>query len=109
MQPGDADQRIELQRETRTTRPDGGADSSWAVYDTVWAKVVPITGREQDQADQQEALQSYRLTIRNRQDMTTADRVRWVDEDVLMNIRYIAAAGKRDMWLSFDAEAGVAT
>lgn len=107
--PGELDQRVELQKEVRTPDNMGGFTSSWVVQDEVWAHVRPLTGNEREQADRAQAEGGYKVIIRYRSDVTEAWRIRWVDEDRLMNIRFGEDGGKRAMYLPMNCEAGVST
>lgn len=102
MRTGDLDQRIELQRLTRTADGGGGYSETWTTYDTVWAKVEPLSGRERYHAQQTQASANYRVTIRYRDDVSPADRILWRGR--VMNIRFPADAGPRNPWLPLDAE-----
>lgn len=109
MDAGQLDQRIAIRRLTQSERPDGGFDPSWATLAERWAKVAPLSGRERDMAQQTEAPRDYRVTLRRDSvtaSITEADVLRWRGVD--MNIRFIADAGPRPVWLVFEVEAGVA-
>lgn len=102
MRTGDLDQRIELQRLTRTSDGGGGYTEQWTTYATVWANVRPMSGRERYQAQQTQASANYRIAIRYRADIDPADRIVWRGK--VLNIRFIADAGPRDLYLTIDAE-----
>lgn len=99
---GQLDQRIALQRLTRIPDGGGGYAEDWQTYATVWAYVRPMSGRERYQAQQLEAAANYRITIRYRADIDPADRILWRGK--ILNIRFIANAGPRDLYLTLDAE-----
>lgn len=44
---------------------------------TVWAKVLPLSGRIQDETPQRENTVTYRVTIRFRQDIKPDDEIIW--------------------------------
>lgn len=44
---------------------------------TVWAKVLPLNGRIQDETPQRENTVTYRVTIRFRQDIKPDDEIVW--------------------------------
>lgn len=100
--PGSMDQRIELQRLSRIPDGGGGYSEEWATYAEVWAEVRPLSGRERYQAQQVEASANYRIRIYNRDDISPADRILWRGK--LLNIRFIADAGSRALYLDIDAE-----
>lgn len=102
MRAGDLDQRIELQRLTRMPDGGGGYSEEWTTYATPWASVRPMSGRERYHAQQTQASANYRVTIRYRADVQDADRILWRGR--VLNIRFRADAGPRDLYLTIDAE-----
>lgn len=100
--PGSMDQRIELQRATRTPDGGGGHTEEWVTYATVWASVRPMSGRERYHAQQTQASANYRIKLYNRADIDPADRILWRGR--VLNIRFLADAGPRDLYLTIDAE-----
>lgn len=44
---------------------------------TVWAKVLPLSGRIEDETPQRENIVTYRITIRYRQDIKPDDEIVW--------------------------------
>ena len=106
---GQMDQRITLQRATETDNVLGGSDVTWgdlASNPTVWAHVRPLGGREAMIADGVSAEQKHLFTLRNRSDITEADRIVWLGAP--FNIRRIEREGTRAKYLSIEAERGVA-
>ena len=107
MQPGELDQRVQIQQQTRTPDGGGGYVEGWSTTATVWAQVRPLSGRERDQAQQQEADVRYRVRIRYRSGVTAAERIVWRGQ--AMQIRSVLEAGPRPLYLDLDCEAGPAT
>ncbi len=107
--PRNLDQRVELQKFSRTSDGQGGFTESWTVEATVWASVTPTTGDERNQAERLSAEGNYEVTIRYRTDVNEAWRLRWVNRDRLMNIRFVQDSGKRELYLTISCERGVAT
>lgn len=106
---GSLDQRITFQRETRTPDGGGGYSVDWAplVTDpTVWAEVFPGGGGEGERDGAVNATALYVFQIRNRTDLSELDRIIWNGEPY--NIRRIARRGGREMYLTIEAERGVA-
>lgn len=68
------------------------------------AKVVPLSGRERDRAQQIEARSNYRITIWRRTDITERTRVRWRGKEG--DIRFIADGGPTMKLMSIDVEIG---
>ena len=75
---GDMRERVALQRVTIETRDAvGGLVQTWAAYATVWARVQPMSQREQFARQQLKASASWAVTIRARTDVATQHRVVW--------------------------------
>ena len=110
MNPAELDQRVRLERLVLTPDGQGGNTKAWQLITRRWARVEPLTGRERDMAQQTEAPRNYRITLRH--DSVTgaliaANRVVWRDKP--MQIRFIADAGPRPLYITIDCEAGVTT
>lgn len=106
IQPGDLDQRVRV--ETQATAADGygGGALTWTLLAEVWARVRPMSGRERVEAAAVEAPALYRFVIRRRGDLTEAARLVWNGHGY--SIRFIADGGGRDLYMTIDAERGVA-
>lgn len=108
--PGKLDQRVTFQRLTQVADGLGGSTQSWADLFTCWAQVEPMRGGERLMAEQLEDPRDYRVTVRRSGDsagVTAADRVSW--RGSLLNVRFIADAGPRPLYLTFECERGVTT
>lgn len=83
MRSGRLDQRITLQRKTRTSDGMGGYNEAWDDLRTVWAEVRPLGAREVWDAMRVSSETRFRARIRWRGDddgapyYTSADRVLW--------------------------------
>lgn len=102
---GELTERITIQGETRTPDGYGGYTVEWTDVATVWARVVPLRGREQIEAQQLGASQMYRVTIRNRA-VDPAQRIMWRGR--VLNIREAPEVGSRALYKEILAEGGVA-
>lgn len=71
-----------------------GQDKWRKVADRVPAEVIPLRGETALQHLVERSLQLWRVTIRNRRDLTTADRL--VYGEIVMTISAIAPTEKRD-------------
>lgn len=77
------DQRITLQRVTRTQDSYGGTVETWADLSTLWAHVKPLSGREVLDAERVSPVTRYKAIIWWKSDAngapfyTAADRVVW--------------------------------
>ena len=102
MRAGLMRRRITLQTVERT--PDGGGGYTETLTDlaTVWARVHPLTGREQLLAMQTEAMQMHRFTIRYRAGLTTATRILY--DGRTFDIRSIVDPEERHRELQIMAE-----
>lgn len=104
---GGLDQTVTIQTATLASDGGGGSTKTWATLATVFAKVVPKTGRESMDADRVNAVSSFLFVIRNRTDVNETCRFVWGGENY--NIRNVRRAGTRAMYLEIDAERGAAT
>lgn len=107
--PGQLDQRVTLQEATETSDGGGGSIQAWANFSTdatVWAEVYPMSGNENENGGSINASGMWRFVIRNRSDVTERDRILWDSEPY--NIRRVARRGGREMYLTIEAERGVA-
>lgn len=102
---GGLDDRVGLQSKQLTDDGAGGATESWTEFAEVWAKVEPMSGREREQADREEAHSNYVVTIRNRS-VSNLNRIRWRGR--YLNVRFVRNAGPRPMYLKIEAEMGAA-
>jgi SPP1 family predicted phage head-tail adaptor len=106
MNPGTLDQRITIQQENRTADAYGGATSTWGTLAEVWANVKPLNFRRvtDNAAPEEPAL--YRFTLRRRGDVADTMRISW--NSGLYNIRFVADPGPRSLYMTIDAERGIA-
>lgn len=89
------DRRIQLERLSVSQDSNyGGVQQSWTLIATVWAKLVPISGREFFASDQLVADAMIRFRLRYRSDLDATCRI--VYNAKPYNIRYIAEIGRHD-------------
>ena len=69
MNPGELRSRAIIEKRTITLNSFGGTAIAWATYDTVWAKVNHLSGRELEMAQQVSSKITYEITIRYRTDL----------------------------------------
>lgn len=103
---GELTERVTIQAQQQVTLPGGTLQQSWVDVATVFAKVTPKSGRERSMGQQTEANASYRVTIRRRTDVTEKHRLVWLSRP--MNIRFVGLNSPRDLFMTLDAEFGVA-
>lgn len=106
---GDLDERITIARETLVSDGQGGNTVTWQAQATMWARVIPVSGKERDQGDQTESPIKYRFKMRR----TTAseailakDIVSWRSK--IFNIMFVEDKGPRSQYISIEAMVGVA-
>lgn len=104
---GDLRERVEIRREARTRRADGGYDrAAPTLVATVWARVRPVVARESEQAGRLAGTTTYLVDMRRRTDLTTDDRLVWLTGGSLaLNIREVRVPGPRDVLMVVVAEA----
>lgn len=104
---GELDERVTFKRRTETKNTYGTLVPSDAEIATVWAKVRPMSGRERDRSQQTEARSNYVVRVHNSataRTVTEGDFVSWRGVD--LNIRFIADAGPRALFLEMECERG---
>jgi head-tail adaptor len=105
------DQIVQIQEKVRTSIGGGNYTELWTdVGQPQSARVVPISGSERLQAQQLEGRAMYRVTIRRREDVTTANRLLWCPRRgstnrIPMDIRF--AGSPDDRFVTMDVEVGV--
>jgi len=107
---GRMDQRITLQRLSRTADGYGGMTDAWADYPSnarVWAHVRAKAGREIAEEGRMTASFTVLFTIYNRTDIDPRDRIVW--QGVGYNIRGLRQEGGQRLTLVIEAERGVAS
>ena len=75
MRAGRLNRRITLQSATEVRDAYGQAVKTWADVATVWAEVMPLSGREREIASQTAAETNVKFRIRWRSDITADMRV----------------------------------
>lgn len=106
---GSMDQRILLQRLSRTPDGAGGTTEAWLNFGCnphVWANVIAKAGSETMVEGRITATFTVLFTIRNRRDIDPRDRIIW--QGVAYNIRGIRDMGARELNMVIEAERGVA-
>ena len=100
--PGNLNRRLVLQAPAESGDGAGGIARSYTAETTLWAQVVPLSGRADVAADNLGAALRYRIVIRYRDGVTT--RHRFQDgSDIYRVISTRRSADRR--FLEIDAEA----
>ena len=103
--PGELDQRVIIREEIHTPDGMGGNTLTFSDIATVWTKVKPRGGREDDSYDRINAEAGQIFIIRNR-DMSEKLRLVW--QGIEYNITNIKRYGTKMLYLEIEAERGVA-
>ena len=106
---GETNERNTIQRETLSDDGQGGSTRTLATLATCWAKVVPLSGKERDMANQTESPRNYRFTVRRTSEtagVLAKDLIVWRNKT--MNIRFIGLNSPKELYLQIEAEDGVA-
>jgi SPP1 family predicted phage head-tail adaptor len=78
MNPGEMKERVTIQQAAAAAANAWGESAdTWADVATVWARITKLSSREVLQGKQVESQASYRVTIRERSDVTTVNRLKW--------------------------------
>lgn len=104
---GELDERVTFKRRNETKNAYGTLVPADVEIATVWALVRPMSGRERDRSQQTEARSNYIVRVRNSpviRGVTEGDFVVW--REVNLNIRFIADAGPRELYLEMECERG---
>jgi SPP1 family predicted phage head-tail adaptor len=104
--PGELHQRITIMRDTHASDGCGGSLVTPVAFATLWAKAIPMSGRERSEQGRLAAVGAYVFVIRWRTDLLASDYVLW--QGVRFNIRSLPSGGGRTMYLEIDAERGTA-
>lgn len=107
---GELDERVELIQLRQTKGADLKLTETRTSLGTCWAKVRPMSGREQAYAQQTQARSNYLVGIRYQAALVDADGLRETDivvwRGIEMNIRFIRDAGPQREWLILECERG---
>lgn len=77
MRAGQLRERVTIQQQATVADSQGGRAVTWGALATVWARVEPLSAREQLQAQSLGSRVAYRVTLRQRGDVTPAMRLSW--------------------------------
>ena len=100
-------QRVTIEQQSLTPDGLGGATRSWSTLATVWAEVVPMSGREALFAFRLESPVTHRVTMRYRADVKADMRLNY--ESRILTIRAVINRGEENRYLEILAEEGVAS
>lgn len=98
--------RIRIERKGQVQAADGSLTTTRTLLCEAYAQVQPMRGSERDQSMQTEAAADYKFTIRRRGDIREDDIIVWQGTDY--NIRAILDYGPQSLYLTLEAQRGVA-
>lgn len=76
LRSGDLRTRIEIMQQVKADNGKGGYTTSWQVAATTWAEVLGQDGREAVIAQALQGVSTYRIRLRFRRDLTSAQQIR---------------------------------
>lgn len=88
---------VQIQEPQRTPDDGGGATVTWTTMGLVWAKVVPVTGREDVQSHKRRSVISHNVIVRWRPNLSPLHRLVWTDR--VLEILSVYDPGGRRRWL----------
>lgn len=88
--------RIELQNYT-TVRKGGQKVKTWSTYDTVWAWIRPMSGKEQLSAKQVTAEITHKVTIRYHATIAVTDKIKFGTR--YFDINFIGNYDERNIYM----------
>lgn len=94
MRSGELDRRITLETPAAAQDTFGEAISTWTPFATVWAKYLPLKGKEQLDAQGVDAQQEARFHIRYRPNVTTL--MRFTFDGNVYGIEAVTEIGRRE-------------
>lgn len=94
MKAGKLDRRVQIKVKTSSRDSYGAEILTYSVLATVWAEVVPISGREYFAAAQFVPEATLKIRMRFREDFDETALISY--DDVDYNILYIAEIGRAD-------------
>lgn len=90
--------RLRLEAPSRSGSDGGGATISWQAVATIWAEILPTTGREVFVADGLSARVTHEVRLRYRADVSP--QMRFAASDRVFDIRAVRDVDGRKRWLS---------
>ncbi len=97
MSIGDLRHKIQIQEPIRSEDGGGGGEIAWRYVAEVWAKIVPISGREDVNAEKRRGRISHMVTLRWRQGVRPTQRI--VHGTRVLHIESVNDPGERRRWL----------
>ena len=99
-------QRLTLQQEVQTPDSAGGYTRSWQDVASLWAEIVPVSGREAWFAGQLQSEVTHKILLRYRSGVSAGMRLLF--ESRVFAIRYVMNVREENELLELLAQEGVA-
>lgn len=107
MRAGQLRHRLVIESAATTSDAQGGVTTIWTTFDTLWAKIEPMTGAELLQAQALQSSTSHRITIRYRSGILASMRGRFGAR--IFNFRSILNMDEKNQTIEILADEGVGT
>lgn len=104
---GELRERVTIQEATTVSDGAGGQTVTWADVYTVWAKVQPVRGREEDRLGRLATVETYLVIVRFAVAVTSLSRLVWRGK--VLNVRSVSDRDMDREFLTCECEAGVTT
>lgn len=108
MKIGNLRKRISVQSEQQTADGAGGYTLTWTTLATLWADIVPATGRELYTAGHLEGRVTHKITTRWRADLAVTSDMRIAYNTRVFNIHAVMNDGENNQWMILLVEEGAA-
>lgn len=103
---GMLDQRVNLERASRTADGVGGYTINWQLIAQLWAHVSPNSGSEREEAQRVEQQVKYLVVLREPVDVRPGDTIVWNTHR--LNVEAVKVT-PRSPWLELDCALGAAS
>lgn len=104
MCPGDLKHRITIETRAQADDGVGGFAETWSTFATLWSSIVPMRGTERFASEKLEHDVTHKITIRFRDDITTAMRISY--ETRIFKILGAIDLKEEKRWLELSCEEG---
>ncbi len=98
---GNLRHRIEIQQPVNTEDGQGGFVTTWTVFKTVWAEILPTSSNERLFAEKVEEMRTHKITIRYLEGISANMRI--VYQGRIFQIKGIRREKEQKFWHLIDA------
>ena len=103
---GELNQRITIEAPPFSVDDLNQTTGNWTTVCSVWAKVIPVRGREFFEASRLQNETTYRFTIRYRKDVVATQRIVWLGKRYEIISEPMLLDGMRT-WMEILASSGI--